>query len=142
MPDGRSETPVLVKMGLACACVVSLLGIAEYGRFESAYQRQNPDLYKVAAQFSRFADLRAAVPANGTLGYITDQEPGSLGAATLFSSAQYALAPRLLKDGVANDLVLGNFARPTDFQAAGTHLGLHMVRDFGSGVVLYRKPGQ
>jgi hypothetical protein len=36
--------------------------------------------------------------------------------------------------------VVGNFARAADFTALGAQSGLTMVRDFGNGVVVYRRP--
>jgi hypothetical protein len=136
------EAPYAVKAGIAAAAVLAVFGLFEYARFESAYQSQNPDPYKVASQFPRFADLRAAVPADAVLGYISDQPLGTLPGDTLFGTAQYALAPRLLRKDATPDLVIGNFTRQVDFQAIGAQQGLRIEKNFGSGVVLYKKEGR
>jgi hypothetical protein len=137
-----SDVPAAVKAAMAAAAFLALLGLAEYARFESAYQSQNPDPYKVAAQFPRFAGLRAAVPADAELGYISDQPPGSLAGDTLFGTAQYTLAPRILRKDASAALVIGNFTRQVDFQAVGAQQGLKMEKDFGNGVVLFKKEGR
>jgi len=136
------EAPAAVKAGIAAAAILTLLGLFEYARFESAYQSQNRDPYKVASQFPRFADLRAAVPADAALGYISDQPPGSLAGDTLFGTAQFALAPRLLRKDASAERVVGNFTRKVDYQAIGAPQGLQVEKDFGNGVVLYKKEGR
>ena len=133
------ELPTRVKSGVAAAAIVSLAGLAFYGRLETSYQEQHPDPYKVSAQFSRFADFRAAVPEASILGYMSDVDPDSDAAKALLNTAQYALAPRVLDKDHPHELVLGNFARQGDFTALGMQRGLRLERDFGNGVVLYRK---
>jgi hypothetical protein len=133
------EYPPAAKAGVALAAFASLWGALEYGRFESAYQRQNRDPYLVAAQFPRFEDFRAATPENAVLGYLTDLAPGSVAADAMFNTAQYVLAPRILRKDIAHALVLGNFSKAGDFAGVGREHGLHVERDFGNGVVLFRK---
>ncbi len=132
--------PLAVKAGTALAALLSLWGTFEYLGFESAYQRQYADPYKIGAQFSRFDALRASVPENAVMGYLTDLAPESIAAGAMFGGAQYVLAPRLLeRTVVGHDLVLGNFAKPDDFAALGLRYGLRMEHDFGNGVVLFRR---
>lgn len=135
----RVEYPLVVKAGVALAALASLWGVLEYAQFESAYQSQNRDPYGVSAQFPRFEGFRTITPENAVLGYLTDLAPGSVAADAIFNSAQYVLAPRLLQKDTAHDLVLGNFARSGDFAGVGREQGLHLERDFGNGVVLFRK---
>jgi hypothetical protein len=133
------EYPFGVKVGVALAAFASLWGVLEYGHFESLYQRRNRDPYLVAAQFPRFEDFLAATPENAVLGYLTDLEPGAVAADSMFNTAQYVLAPRILRKDAAHDLVLGNFTKPGDFTGMGSEHGLHLERDFGNGVVLFRR---
>jgi hypothetical protein len=49
--------------------------------------------------------------------------------------AQYTLAPVLLIEGTASELVVGNF----DGGTPPAPPGLSMVRDFGDGLVLFRR---
>lgn len=93
----------------------------------------------IAAQLTRFEALRAAVPEGATLGYVTDAEPGSTLENVLLHSAAYALAPHLLDANPNHDWVIGNFTQPRDFAAIGQSKGLQLQKDFGNGVVLYRR---
>ena len=131
--------PARVKIGIAAATLLSLWGVVEYFGFESAYQRESRDPYRIAAQTARLEGVRAALPENAVLGYLTDLEPGSIAASTAFNAAQYALAPRILERGATQAQVLGNFSRPADFAALGRQQGLRLERDFQNGVVLFRK---
>ena len=79
------------------------------------------------------------MPAGAILGYLTDVPAEDNLAATMFFSAQYALAPRLLQKGDSFDAALGDFTRPGDFAALGRQHGLRLERDFGNGVALFRR---
>jgi hypothetical protein len=131
--------PLRANAGLGAAAVLSIWGAIAYFGFETAFNEQNRDPYQTAAQAARLADLRASVPEDAVLGYLTDLEPGSLAASTAFNVAQYALAPRLLMQDAGQAQVFGNFAHPADFAALGREHGLRVERDFGAGVVLFRK---
>jgi hypothetical protein len=135
----RVKYPFATKAGVLLAAVLGLWGVAEYFGFESSYQQQYHDPYLIAAQSVRLQSFSDAVAPNAILGYLTDAEPGSAADDTLFRTAQYTLAPRLLqKKPSDSQQVLGNFTRPADFAAIGRQYGLNLERDFGNGVVLYR----
>jgi hypothetical protein len=131
--------PPHVRVGVAVAIALSMWGVMEYFGFETAYQRQSRDPYQVAAQATRLEGIPALVPEDAILGYLTDLELGSAGAWAMFNAAQYALAPRILRQDTAQACVLGNFAHPADFAALGRQHGLSVERDFHNGVVLFRK---
>ena len=133
------EAPLVVKAAVAAAAFLALAGLLNYFRFETSYQDQNHDPYRVAAQMGRFSDVRKKIPPNGKLGFLSDKEVGTLAGDTLFGTAQYALAPRLLLKTTDSDWVLGDYAQPTDYDAAGAIYGLKVVERFGNGVVLFRK---
>jgi hypothetical protein len=79
------------------------------------------------------------VSANAILGYLTDIPTEDILATSMFLAAQYELAPRILQKSDAFDAVLGNFTRPADFASLGRQHGLRLDRDFGNGVVLFRR---
>jgi hypothetical protein len=135
----RAEYSLAIQAAVVLAALLSLWGSFEYSGLESAYQQQYHDPYQIAAQFTRFGQLQSAVPDQAILGYLTDADPGSVLAEAMFNGAQYALAPRLLQKNPALDLVLGNFTKPGDFAAIGRSHGLRVERDFGSGVILFRR---
>ena len=125
--------------GILAACLICVWGALQYSSGESEYQHQNHDPYLIADQATRFEAFESAVPRNAILGYLSDAIAGSVADSTMFTSATYTLAPRLVERGVQREYVLGNFTRPADFAALGRASGLRLQQDFGNGVVLFRK---
>jgi hypothetical protein len=79
----------------------------------------------------RFSVLKAYLPQRGVVGYVG--EPGTLAIAGYYLT-QYALAPLVVENSQNHALVIGNFpASPPAF----TPENLHLVKDFGDGVLLY-----
>src|SRR5260370_16043694 len=101
------DFPPGVKIGVAAAAVLSLWGAVAYFGFETAYQNQNRDPYQIAAQSVRLEGARASLPEGAAIGYVTDLEPGSIGASSMFNATQYILAPRILKKDTEEPQVLG-----------------------------------
>ena len=132
------EFPLRQKIAVAAAALLSAWGTLQYFQFETEFQKQPPDPYQIHAQAARFEGVRAAIPENAALGYLSDTEPGSVADGALFAGAQYSLAPRLLQRDRAHEWTLGNFTKPVDFAGIGRSKGLRLERDFGSGVILYR----
>lgn len=133
------DFPARIKLGIAVAAALSLWGAIEYFAFENNYEKQARDPYQIGAQTARLEGLRAALPEKAELGYVTDLEPDSVAASNAFNAAVYALAPRLVRPGAARPQVLGNFSHPIDYAAFGASRGLRVERDFGLGVILYRR---
>ncbi|HTP31785.1 MAG TPA: hypothetical protein VMJ75_06405 [Candidatus Acidoferrales bacterium] len=131
--------PLRVTAGLLIAALLCLWGAFQSYAFESEYQRQNPDPFQISAAFRRLDPVRGAVPDRAVMGYLTDLEPGSGMETAMFLTAQYVLAPRLLERNLEHAWVLGNFTRPADFAALGKSKSLRLERDFGAGVVLFRR---
>jgi hypothetical protein len=101
---------------------------------------------EITAYESRFKLLRTALPARGTVGYLGHPEPtgptpnDSNSAALLhfrrYLLAQYSLAPVLLIESTDHELIVGNFY-PESLPPAPQ--GFRLVRDFGDGVLLFRR---
>ena len=81
----------------------------------------------------RFAALKARLPAGGVIGYIG--EPGDLATPDYYLT-QYALAPLVVDLSPNHSLVVGNFPSSPPF---GIPQNLHLVEDFGQGVMLFAK---
>jgi hypothetical protein len=101
---------------------------------------------EVSTYERRFQELRPALPAGGVVGYLghpdltevsTEQwaEAAHLHFRRLLL-AQYSLAPALLIEGTEPELVIGNFDPGTRPPAPP---GFQVMRDFGQGVVLFRR---
>ena|ERR1700722_19565385 len=131
--------PRRVRAGVAGAILLSTWGAVQYFGFESGYEKAFRDPYQVLVQTQRLADARAAIPEDAVLGYVTDLEPGSLVASSIFNISLYALAPRMLKPDTNETLVLGNFSHPLDYADVGRRQGLRIERDFQNGIILFRK---
>lgn len=133
--------PARIYLGLLSAVLLSLWGAFSYYDAETAEQAraENRDPYRIQAARDRFADFLQAVEPGAVLGYISDARPGTVAAGAWFAAAQYAVAPRLLLTGADRRQVLGNFHRASNASAAGAKYGLQVDRDFGDGVVLFRK---
>jgi hypothetical protein len=124
--------------GTVTAVLLCVAGAAQFYSTESAFQEQHRDQFLISSQEANFAPLAAMVQ-RGPVGYITDAQPGSGADGSLFLSAQYWMAPRLLVKGTNSEFVVGNFGKPADFAAIGRTHGLRLVRDFGDGLVLYQR---
>lgn len=100
---------------------------------------------EISANDRRFERLRAELPAGGEVGYLGDPEltgaipRDSVAAALLhfrrYLLAQYALAPVVLVENTTPDLLVGNF----DPGRRPEPSGFRLVRDFGGGLLLYRR---
>jgi hypothetical protein len=121
------------------AAVLCLWSFVQYYTAKTEMNRATPDPYRIGAQLIRYEGLPPAVPPDAVIGYLSDLPVEDSRSTVLFLGAQYALAPRILVDDDRRAWVLGNFAAPADFGALGAAHHLTMVRDFGNGVVLYRR---
>jgi hypothetical protein len=139
MERARKKPNYRATVGVAIAALVCVWGALIYYRYETAYQRKSPDPYLISAQFQRLHPVRAAVPASAVMGYLTDAPAPSVVESSMFLSAQYVLAPRLLLKGAAHEWVLGNYTRPADFAEVARSHRLQLEQDFGNGVLLFRR---
>ena len=126
-----------MKAALIAAALIAVWGAVDSFQFESTANLRDP--YMVNAQADRLAGVIQAIPRAAVVGYLSDVHDGSTIALAMFNSARYTLAPRLLVEGTDRDLVLGDFAKPADFAAIGRDHGLEVARDFGNGVVLFKR---
>jgi hypothetical protein len=103
---------------------------------------------EISAYERRFAELRAMLPDRGIVGYLgtpapTGASPQEANAAALlhfrrYLLAQYTLAPILLNESTEPELVVGNFDPGAVLPPPA---GLRLLRDFGDGLVLFRRSG-
>jgi hypothetical protein len=84
----------------------------------------------------RWAPVRAGTPPDGSYGFVSDAGLEGPEVVKRLFIAEYALAPRLLRVGTSEPLVLGVFEKP--FAATLRQQHLQIVKDFGRGVLLLR----
>jgi hypothetical protein len=136
MPDSGSTGRV--KAALIAGAVLCAWGALEAFSWEAAMQRQSHDPYMLSAQDVRLDQIRNAVPADAVMGYVSDLKPGSTEDSAAFGTAQYVLAPRLLKRGSYAHWVLGIISRPDDEITLARIHNLSAEIGFTNGAVLFR----
>jgi hypothetical protein len=132
---------------ILCAAVVILTAASLLNLYQvTDAQARQGDPYQIDTQLARLQLAVAALPERTRVGYVTDMDVSSARGLLAFNAARYALAPRLLVSGATpssaagdDGWTLGNFSQPLDFQAFGAQRGLTFARDFGDGVILYRR---
>lgn len=127
----------------ACGAValLSLWSTLDFHRATEDVVGGNRDVYKIGEQEVRFEAVAAALPATGTIGYVSDQSPDQPLGLVMYFGAQYALAPRLLVEQQKrpeSQWVVSNFSKPLDVGHFSSERGLKIIKDFGSGVVLFQ----
>jgi hypothetical protein len=131
----------LVLAACAAVAVLALWSTVNFYGATDAAAGPNADVYKIGEQGARFQDLIPALPPTGIIGYVSDVPTNETLGAVLRDGAQYALAPRLVREQSLKpgaEWVIGNFSKPLDVTQFGRQRELTLVRDFGNGVVLYR----
>jgi hypothetical protein len=144
--DGDGSWTVLrTRMALALVLLYALASGVAWVKV-TASARGRPATDEISAYESRFQELRTALPASGVVGYLGHPDPGGptpgeRDAASLlhfkrYLLAQYALAPVVLIESTESEFVVGNFD-PGAVPSAPA--GFRIVRDFGQGLVLFRR---
>ncbi len=123
------------------AIAVALLAVlAAFHSYDLSTQ-QAADPYGVTAGQARFAGALDVLPASGAIAYISDMPVRENAGSIAYMAAQYSVAPRAILpvERFQAEWALGNFARPGNFAERGAQAGYRIVRDFGNGVVVYRR---
>lgn len=118
---------------LVLAFVSSLSFLLDSIKF---YRLNGAELSGSTGYIVRFDALRKELPTAGKVGYWSnaEQDPGDLE----FHLTQFALAPVVLEKSKSHPYVVGNIAKnPTSEELRAQ--GLAVVKDYGLGVVLYRR---
>jgi len=116
---------------VAFLCVASVLNLAQ---FRQDVLQASPD--RAANTDRRFEALRRALSGRERVGYIADEPSFAEPAAERYFLAQLALAPVVVENSTSLDLVVGNFGTAPPWSILPE---LVLVRDFGDGVMLFRK---
>jgi len=144
--DGDGSWAALrTRMAVALVLLYAVASAAAWVK-TAATARGRPATDEISGYDSRFQELRTALPASGVVGYLGHPDPGGptpgeRDAASLlhfkrYLLAQYALAPVVLIESTEPEFVVGNFD-PGAVPSAPA--GFRIVRDFGQGLVLFRR---
>ena len=134
-----------VKTGIICLLLIIAWGVGSVvanalearGKRLEAARKQGLDeaVDWITAYEKRFDGLKTTLPPESVAGYLTDQ-PASPGRDFLVT--QYALCPVVMKRGVTEPVVVGNFHNARAMQQILMKEGLQPIRDFRNGVVLFK----
>ena len=106
--------------------------------------RWAPKAIDVPVSEARVQSVRNDLPQHGTIGYLGDEVPPGEDSNPYyheFFHIQYALAPVILVDSQDYPLVLGDFHEPVNYERI-SKLKLALVKDYGNGVMLFRRSSQ
>lgn len=133
----QTSLPAKAQAGLYALLAVALVSSLSFLLDSIAYYRQNGgELTGSTGYIVRFDALRKDLPATGRVGYWSnvERDPGDLE----FHLTQFALAPIVLEKSKTLPYVVGNIAKNPTLEELRAQ-GLEVVKDYGLGVVLYRR---
>ena len=139
----KSTHPLLTRAAVCLVVGLALASVVDFYRTVDKKNRtwQDPSTtYIIGIGPKRFREVISMMPPEAVLGYISDLPEEGAGA-VWFAGARHALAPRLLiplQNPQKQDWILGNFSKPVDLHQIEAQNQLQLVRDFGSGVAMFR----
>jgi len=111
-----------------------------------------PETDSVTIHEARINQLEPFLPASGAVGYVTTVENDQIFAKerafqnveylAQYVLTQYTLAPLIVRNSPDLPLVVGNFLDGPPAPGFPAKHGLAPLRDFGDGLVLYRREGK
>jgi len=145
-------------MAVALSLIAALVNFSREQAKITADSRPNSEV--IDSYRDRFRGLRAILPKQQLMGYVSDLEASDPRYFSTLLAAQYALAPHILAETLNREAlrtagymllperlvetsdcswVVGNLTNSlTDSGELARRYRLRLVRDFGKGVVLYR----
>jgi len=132
--------PVWLAAGIGGVVLFSLY--TAFQRYRSADEQDSAfqDPYMIQAQPERLREASRYLPDKAVIGYLSDLPLDAVSGQAARFGIMYALAPRLVTVSAdSQDWVVGNFSHPLDYAAVGGAHQLDLVRDFGNGIVLFRR---
>ena len=135
--------PSWLTAGIGGVVLLSLFTAVQSYRSADAYARAYQDPYMIQAQPERLREAVRYLPDKAVIGYLSDLPFDAVAGQSAHFGIMYALAPRLVtRSADSHEWVVGNFSHPLDYAAAGREHHLELVKDFGNGVVLFRRRPQ
>jgi hypothetical protein len=132
--------PAWLPAGVGAIALVALFAEFQEYRLTDAYAHAEQDPYMINAQPDRLRDAVSYLPDRAVVGYLSDLDLGAVAGQSAYFGVMYALAPRLVTRSADDpQWVVGNFSHPLDYAAAGAPHRLDVVKDFGNGIVLFKR---
>jgi hypothetical protein len=142
MPSQRQVVryPLWLTAGIGGIVLLCIFTAFQSYRTAEADAQAYQDPYMVNAQPERLRGAIAYLPEHAELGYLSDLSFDATNGSVAHFGVMYALAPRLVtRSADSHEWVVGNFSHPLDYAAAGAAHRLEVVKDFGNGIVLFRR---
>ena len=146
LPAFRRRAGLAILIALTAYGVLNLLwqGIRSYPDL--------PDTDPVTLHEARIVQLKPFLPAYGAVGYVTTVENDRIFAKerafqnveylAQYALTQYTLAPLIVRNTPDMPLVVGNFLDGPPAPGFLEKHGLVPLKDFGDGLLLYRREGK
>jgi hypothetical protein len=132
--------PLWLTAGIGGIVLLCILTAFQSYRSIDAEARAYQDPYMINAQPERLHGAIPYLPENAEVGYLSDLSFEAVNGSAAYFGVMYALAPRLLtRSADSPEWVVGNFSHPLDYASAGAAHHLDLVKDFGNGIVLFRR---
>ena len=142
-PKQIVRNPFWLTAGIGAVVVLCIAVAYQSYRSVDADARAYQDPYMINLQPERLRDAVPYLPARGQVGYLSDLSFEVTAGSAAYFGVMYALAPRLVtRSADRHEWVVGNFSHPLDYAAAGRGHHLEIVKDFGNGIVLFRRRAQ
>ena len=131
--------------------LIVLTGYAVFGLLAQSLRifADLPERDPVTIHEAMIAQLRGSLPLSGEVGYVTTVENDRIFAAekafrnveylAQYALTQYTLAPLIVRNSPELPLVVGNFLDGPPAPGFLERYGLVPLRDFGEGLILYRR---
>jgi hypothetical protein len=133
-----TEYPGRTRVGIAIILLMSALAVCTLASYYAVASRNIPAPREIVMDEGRFADIRAILPARGTVGYLSDTGRRQENSKDYFLT-QYFLAPVVIAPDTAHELVVANFASRAAIATLAASHGLCIEKDFSNGVALLRR---
>lgn len=138
--EKRVSYPLRVVAALIAVGGLSVWSSVSFYQSRRAMNAAVRDAYGIGYLRQVLAGVATEIPPDAIVGYVSDASMDDPRGTAQFFGVQYALAPRLLvEEGgtVRPAWVIGVFAREPDLKRFARERGWTVVRELGSGMVLF-----
>ena len=125
-------------MGIAIILLMGVFALLTFTAYVAVVVRGGGNSGRIDMNANRFRSLREDLPARGVVGYLSDSPEGIEGTRAYYLT-QYYLAPVVVAQDPAHELVIANFSSPAAVGAAAAAHHLAVMRDFANGVALLHR---
>jgi hypothetical protein len=134
--------PTRVTVGLLLIVLFTLVSNLQFVRIAISARGTIAKGDEVTRYEARFQKLRQTLPSRGVVGYVSDSNPEGFPRNREYFRryylTQYSLAPLVVVNSTEPDLLIGDVDSAAHSERVITP-GFTLVKDFGDGVMLFRR---